>query len=119
MIRLKILLFNISLNSKIESSIYETNNFLNKRQAKAIEENNNRNNDKYNTSFMTFIEYSAFFGSIQIFNYLKINGSELTESLCPLAIHCNNPEIIHILEEKINEFKIILNYFLNNLFVPL
>lgn len=38
--------------------------------------------------------------SIQIFQYLKMNNVELTSSLCIYAIHGNNPDIIHILEEN-------------------
>ena len=46
------------------------------------------------------IEYAVFFGSIQIFNYLKLEGVELTSSLWPLAIHGQNSEIIHFLEDN-------------------
>ena len=62
-------------------SIFETNPFLIKRKA-------------------SLIEYAAFFGSIQIFKYLQLNNVELTPSLWLYAIHCNNPEIIHLLEEN-------------------
>ena len=55
---------NIGPNSTINPSIYETNNFLFK----------SRNDGT------TLIEYAAFFGSIQIFNYLRLSGSELTPS---------------------------------------
>lgn len=71
----------LSLNTFIKSSIFETNSFL-------IGKN------------ITLIEYTVFFGSIQIFNYLYKNGVELSSSLLPYAIHGNNPEIIHLLEEK-------------------
>ena len=71
----------ISLTMEIPTSIYETNSFLIK-----------------NTP--TLIEYSAFFGSIQIFNYLRMNGIQLTSSLWLYAIHGKNPEIIHLLEEN-------------------
>ena len=54
---------NYSLSSQITPSIFETNSFL-------IEQKN-----------ITLIEYSAFFGSIQIFQYLNMNGIELTPSL--------------------------------------
>ena len=49
---------------------------------------------------ITLIEYAAFFGSIQIFNYLKLNKISLTPSLWKYAIHGNNAEIIQILEEN-------------------
>ena len=48
----------------------------------------------------SLIEYAAFFGSIQIFNYLLKNKVELTSSLWNYAIHSRNPKIIHCLEEK-------------------
>ena len=46
---------NISLESLINPSIFETNSFLLKNKE------------------VSLIEYAAFFGSIQIFQYLKIN----------------------------------------------
>ena len=103
-----------SLNSTIQSSIYETNSFLNKNYNHGIK----------------LIEYAVFFGAIQIFNFLRIEGVELEESLWYLAIHGTNPEIIHLLED--NHVKVhkkykqlfhesvkchhndIANYFLNN-----
>ena len=71
-----------SVNSTINSSIYETNNFLIKR------------------SEITLIEYAAFFGSIQIFDYLRNNGAKLYSSLWLYAIHGQNSEIIYFLEEN-------------------
>ncbi|KAK8837074.1 hypothetical protein M9Y10_037123 [Tritrichomonas musculus] len=73
---------NISIkDTKIESTIYETNPFL-------IENEPN------------LIEYSAFYGSIQIFKYLFMNNVRLTPSLYLYAIHGNNPEILQFLEEN-------------------
>ncbi|KAK8872176.1 hypothetical protein M9Y10_007939 [Tritrichomonas musculus] len=72
----------ISLRSTIETSIYETNHFL-------IEKKN-----------ISFIEYSVYSGSIQIFQYLLREGVELTPSLWLCAVHGKNAEIIHILEEN-------------------
>lgn len=80
---------NISLNQRIQSSIYETNYFL-------------------NTEHYDLIEYSCFYGSIQVFNYLKINGVKLTPKLWYFAIRGQNPEIIHILEE--NHVQLIKSY---------
>ena len=71
-----------TLKSSIIPSIYETNSFLLKQENIAL------------------IEYAAFFGSIQIFNYLRLNEVELTPSLWRYAIHGQNPEIIHLLEEN-------------------
>ena len=74
----------ISLNSKINFSFFETNSYLINKST-------------------TLIEYAAFFGSIQIFQYLRLNNVQLTPSLWGYAIHSNNGEIIHILES--NEIK--------------
>ena len=68
------------LNSQINQSIFETNNFLLKNEP-------------------TLIEYAAFFGSTQIFKYLYLNGVELIQSIWIYAIHSDNPEMIHLLIE--------------------
>ena len=65
--------------SQISNSIFETNLFL-------IE------------NIPTIIEYASFFGSIQIFQYLKYNNIKLEPSLWLCAIHGKNAEII----QKIN-----------------
>ena len=70
---------NYPLSNYIKPSIFETNQFL-----------------RYNT----LIEYAAFYGSIQIFQYLKMNNVQLTSSLWLYAIHSNNPNMIYILEEN-------------------
>ena len=70
-----------SLSDLIEPSIYESNAFLiGKRQS--------------------LIEYSAFFGSIQIFRFLIQNGVKLLPSLWLYSIHGRNPDMIHLLEEN-------------------
>ena len=71
----------ISLSSKIERSIFETNNFLLKNEP-------------------TLIEYAAFYGSIQIIQYLNSNGIELTPSLWIYAMHSKSLKLIKILEDK-------------------
>ena len=71
----------LPLSIKIKPSIFETNPFLMKNEP-------------------TLIEYAAFYGSIQIFRYLLLNHVELSKMLWLYAIHGNNPEIIHILEEN-------------------
>ena len=71
---------NIKVSSQIPDSIYETNSFILKLRT-------------------TLIEYAAFFGSIEIFKYLRINKAEMSSSIWLYAIHGRNPEIIHILEE--------------------
>lgn len=72
---------NLSLQNKIPKSNYETNRYLIDRQP-------------------TLIEYALFFGSIEIFQYLKLNRVELIPDHWLYAIHGKNPEIIHILEEN-------------------
>ena len=71
---------NTSKNGKIKRSLFETNSFLIKKKETSL------------------IEYAAFFGSIQIFQFLRINEVPLCESLWLYAIHSNNAEMIHILE---------------------
>ena len=66
---------------RIQHSIFETNNFLINKKP-------------------TLIEYSAFFGSIQIFRYLHMNSVELTSSIWLYVIHGSNPQMIHFLEEN-------------------
>lgn len=73
---------NYQFDSAINESIYETNYFLSKNKK------------------TTLIEYSAFFGSTQIFKYLYLNGVNLTDNLWLYAIHGDNAEIIKILEEN-------------------
>ena len=72
---------NLKLSSTIKPSVFETNSFL---MNKEIE----------------LIKYAAFFGSIQIFQYLKLNNIELKPSLWMYAIHGKNADLIHILEES-------------------
>ena len=84
---------NLSLLSTIKPSIYETDIFLMGK-------------------YLTLIEYAAFYGSIQIFQYLLLNQVKLTESLWTCAIHSNNAEMIHLLETNLklkeNEYDDIL-----------
>ena len=72
---------NISLLSKIPNSIFETNRLFLKKNP-------------------TLIEYAAFYGSIQIFQYLQFNKVELESSLWIYVIHSKKPELIHLLEEN-------------------
>ena len=70
------------INSIIDPSIYETNNFILKQ------------------SKITLIEYAAFCGSIQIFSYLRQNGAKLNSSLWLYAVHGQHPEIFNYLEDN-------------------
>ena len=71
---------NLPLSSEVKKSIFETNSFLLDNKP-------------------TLIEYATFFGSIQIFQYLRMNDVKLTPSLWLYAIHSNNAEIVHLLQE--------------------
>ena len=73
------------LDSEIYLSIHDTNNYLLKNYS------------------LTLIKYAAFFGSIQIFKYLKLNKVKITPSLLLYAIHGRNKEIFHTLEECLND----------------
>ena len=91
---------NTSLKSRIGLSTYETNSYFLK---------NGKNNN-----FLSLIEYSVFFGAIQIFQYLRLNNVHLPQSLWYCAVHGNNPELIHLLEEdsikpECQSFKYSLN----------
>ena len=72
---------NFYLQKNISPSIFETNYFLIKRSP-------------------TLIEYATFFGSFQIFRFLFKNGAQLTSSLWLYGVHCDNPELISLLEEN-------------------
>lgn len=72
---------NISPKHEIEKSFYEANPFLKDKTP-------------------TLIEYAAFYGSQKIFQYLKMNDAELTSSLWLYAVHSNNAQLIHLLEEN-------------------
>ena len=76
---------NYPLYSTIKPSIYETNKILLKKTF---------------SNKLTLIEYAAFFGSIQIFKYLYLNGVELKQSLWFYSIHGDHPEIIQTLIDK-------------------
>ena len=73
---------NFPLSDSLESSFFETNWFLVKQRE------------------VSLIEYAAFYGSIQIFNYLRLNKCDLTSSLWLYSIHGRNAQIIHLLEEN-------------------
>lgn len=75
---------NFSLLSIIKPSIFETNPFLIK-------------NDR-----TSLIEYAAFYGSIQIYQYLKINNAKFTREIWYYAIHGNNPNMIHQIESDVS-----------------
>ncbi|KAK8848312.1 hypothetical protein M9Y10_019373 [Tritrichomonas musculus] len=67
---------------KVSHSIFETNPLLLKNRSLLI------------------IEYCAFFGSIKIFKYLLFNKFDLPSKLWLFAIHSQNAELIHLIEEN-------------------
>ena len=74
---------NLSFDSTIEESIFETNPLL------------------MNKKNIELIEYASFFGSNEIIKYIEINGEvELTSSIWRFAIHSENAELIKYLEDK-------------------
>ena len=85
---------NYPLNSFIDKSYFETNEFLLKQ------------------SQIKLIEYAVFYGSTQIFKYLYKNDATMTPQLWLYAIHGCDEEIIHLLEEnniKIDDEKESIN----------
>lgn len=72
---------NYSLTTSISQSIYETNELLMKPS-------------------VSLIQYAAFYGSAQIFIYLRREEIEFDDSIWIYAIHGQNDEIIHYLEDN-------------------
>lgn len=72
---------NISLLTRIQIPLFETNSILLKKEPELI-------------------EYSAFYVSIQIFRYLIQNNVQLTENIWEYEIHGRNTEVIHMIEEN-------------------
>lgn len=125
---------NLSAQSNIKQSIFETNSLL----IKEIEDEKKQNifsnfhyRNRNQNNQIKLIEYAAFFGSFQIFQFLFKNNAEVTQSIWKYAIHGQNPQLISFLEnnnvkpnsdsykkyfiESIKCFHIdISNYLLNN-----
>lgn len=72
---------NTSLTTTISPSIFETNPFL-------------------ISGIQNMIGYAVFYGSIQVYNYLRFNNVDLNSSLWLYVVHSLNPTIIHSLEEN-------------------
>ena len=89
----------VSIQDEIPSSIFETNRFLMKRD-------------------VTFLQYAAFFGSIQIFKYLAFNGADLTGSVRIYAVHGKNTELIHYIENVLNSSEEENKEYLKRSFLP-
>lgn len=76
---------NLNTQSHIKYSIFETNSFLLKKLK------------------VSLIKYAAFCGSVNIFQYLKMNGAKVKPSLLLFAIHSNSTEMISIIESLFPE----------------
>ena len=70
-----------SLLNRIEPSIFETNSFLIDKKP-------------------TLIEYAAFYGSIQILQYLYLNNVGVSGSLWLYGIHSNNSDLLRNFIER-------------------
>ena len=81
---------NWPLTGQIKESLFETNIFFYESYR----------NFFYSDDQPTLLEYAFFFGSVNVVKYLTINGAKLTYTLWPYAIHSNNAELIHLLEEN-------------------
>lgn len=111
---------NLSLESYIKESIFETNQFL-------IDEFNTKLNENKG---INLIEYASFYGSFKIMQFLIKKTEKIDPKLWIYAVHGNNVKMIHFLEEHQIEYdsKIILketikchhnaisNYIICNLF---
>ena len=73
---------NLSLDSKIKNSIFETNRFL------------------FSKKSVSLIEYAAFFGSLKIFHFLREKSVKMTPSLWLYSIHGQKIELIQFLKEN-------------------
>ena len=92
---------NLSLSISLKPSIFETYSFICKLKKKSYEYANTETDYFIQLNCETsLIEYAAFHGSFQIFQYLRLNNVERDQSLIIYSVHGRNPEIIHLIEEK-------------------
>ena len=64
---------------------------------------------------VSLIDYAAFFGSIQIFEYLFFEKHQLSINSMVYSVHGNNPTLFHRIEEKTENKKDLPKYFQNAL----
>lgn len=84
---------NISFDKNIKNSTFETNHFLYYPSGICL--------NIIGKIYFNLVEYTAFFGSISITNYMRINWEvELTPFMWLSAIHSQNAELIKYLEKK-------------------
>lgn len=72
---------NVDLNSIIHHSFLDSNTFIEQKD-------------------LSLIEYSAYYGSLQIFKFLLLNSAKFTDNLPLYAIIGGNYEIIHLIEKN-------------------
>ena len=75
----------IDLNGRIQRSIFETNPLLNKKR------------------LPTLIEYAAFYGSVKIFNFLRMKGAKIEPFLMKFAVHSNKADMILLAEQFVDK----------------
>lgn len=73
---------NLDINSEIPYSIFESCVAVN-----------------YSNDMPTLIEFASFFGSIKIFKFLLMQNARISSNIWDYAIHGNNYDIIHLLED--------------------
>lgn len=78
---------NLDINTLIPRSEFETNEIFDPKMS------------------ISFIEYAAFLGSINVFKFLLMNNAELRPIIARLATAGGNYEIIHLLESKFIRFR--------------
>ena len=71
-------------------------------------------------SFQSLLSFCAFYGSIKCFKYFVNNNTDIVEENCLFAIAGGNFEIIHILEQKgqqfdTNSFEIAIKFHRNDI----
>lgn len=85
----------VDLNSCVPFSLFEPTCFV----------------QSFTEDGMHFIEYAAFFGSFQVFNFLIENKVSIQPKTIEAAIIGGNSDIIHLLEEK-SKIIMKIDYFL-------
>lgn len=84
---------NISFDENIKNSTFETNHFLYYPSGICL--------NIIGKIYFNLVECTAFFGSISITNYMRINWEvELTPFMWLSAIHSQNTELIKYLEDN-------------------
>lgn len=97
---------NISVDSIVNRSIFETNSLF----YRIILDLYNKHIPAEEKRGVPLINYAAFYGSVNIFNYLKMNNTRLTPLLWTFAIHGQNAQIIQTVSEEVRPVIKKFNY---------